>query len=389
MRRAFTILELVVAVGMMGMLSGAAWNLMSGGAKALSSAGDHQVALRNALILTTSLDQDFRAAAVLNARREYQQSLPASPHSVVLSASRTSVRLRVSAPIESLDADPASRYTIVTYQLVEHKEKKGRFVIRREEHTASGKTIPGDRTARRSHTFEDLTLSGMRLRMVAWLGPLEWRQFVTMSLTAVEGQTPQGAPREHSITRQFDVAVPPPPHGSAGGPKGFAMDFPASAMAGQLAGGFDLVGRPGNTEPLEVPPDAVDRRGRPVELDPEQEAGTVTDPFERLEPAAGPLKSQFLHAAMEKLEGAVGATYRGAICGQLADDFRFRLDCSESATKPLITQLDELIERVRPRGPAMMVQLLHRMQMETFPGSELPPLQAAAQLIGEAKGAAN
>lgn len=393
-RRAFSLLELVVVVAIMGLFSGAMWHVFRGGVRQLATAGDHQVALRNALVLTTALDHDLRAVAVLNQRREYQQPYPLSPQSIVFSPARTSMRLRVSAPIESLDADPASRFLLVTYQLVESGTKPGMYALRREERTASGSQLPGDRTSLRSHTFEDLTLAGLRFRFVAWLGPLEWRQFITLHLAATEGQTPQGQPRTHSITRQFDIPVPPPPHGSAGGPRGFALDFPPSALAGKLSGGMDIVARPGNLEPLEAPPDALDRRGQPVTLPPEAPPGPVSDPFARLELPAPPLKSLFLHAALDRLEGVLGAGYRGAICGHItgtgpvqlpagAADLRFRLDASESCLKPLIQQIDGLFEKAKLRGPAGMLQLANRFQMEAIPGSDKPPLEAARLLIEE------
>lgn len=387
MRRAFTLLELLVVVAVLGVFAGAAWGLMRGGVRGLTISGEHQVALRNALILTTGLAQDFRAIAVLNERREYQSPYPVAPQSIVLSPARTSVRMRVSTPIESLDADPSSRFTIVTWQLC-MRDGPGTFTMRREERTASARPLPGERTDRRSHTFEDLPLSGMRLHFVAWLGPLEWRQFVTLSLTAGEGQVGDAPSRDHRIIRQFDVGVPPPPHGSAGGPRGFALDFPPSALAGQLSGGVDIVGRPGNTDALEAPPDAVDRNGTPFALPPELPVGPVADPFARVEIKAGPLRSQFLQTALDRLEAAVGAGYRGALCGAV-DDARFRLDASEASTKPVIVQLDELIDRLRPKGPAALVQLLYRMQLETFPGSDKPVLEAARLLLDEPRGFKN
>lgn len=355
MRRGLTLIELVMVALVMAVFTAVAWNVFSGSVRGLATAGDHQVAVRNALLLTTALDRDFRAAAVLN-------GAAVSPSSVALSPARTGLRLRVSAPIESLPADPASRFMVVTYQLQQHK---GLFVVRREERTA---------TETRSHTFEDLTVTSLRLRLVAWLAPRGCRQYVTMYLAASESG------RIYPITRQFEVAAPP-------AASAFALEFPASSMASQLAGGFDLVGRPGNTDPLEAPPDALTRAGQAIELPPETPRGPVQDPFARVHPKAGPLRSQFLQAALDRLESAVGAGYRGALCGQLADDVRFRLDASEACPSPVIVQLDELIDRIK--SPPLMVELLARMQLERFPGTDKPPLEAAAELLSEPKGFAN
>lgn len=394
-RRGFTTVELMVAILLLGVCSGAAWYMFSGGMKQMSASADNQVALRNALLMSTALDQDLRAAAVLNQRQVSQQPFPLSPQSVVLSRARCSLRLRISAPIERLDADPASRFTIVTYQLVELKDRKYLYRVRREERTVSGAKLSGERVATRSHTFEDLTIGEMRYRFAAWLGPLEWRQFLKVRIKSLEGQRPDGMARHRELSRQFDIPVPQAVHGSAGGPLGFALDFPPSALASQLSGSVDIVGRPGNLDPLEPPPDAVDQRGEPVEVPLEQQIKGIPDPFVRLEPSVPPLRSQFLHAAVGRLEAALGSNYRGIIASSISanvpggpagdanGDLFFRLDATENCPRPVILQINELFEKAKTRGAAGILQLAYRFQMETIPGVDKPPLEAARMLLEE------
>jgi len=380
-RGAFSMMEILVVALLMGVFSFACWQLFGGGMRQLAGTADHQAALRNALLFTTALSQDLRAVAVLNERRDYQQPFPVSLYSLALSPNRTSLRMRMSAPLDALDADPASRFTIVTYQLVENPDRHGTYQVRRDERTASGANLPGTRSATRSHTFEDLTMGEVRYHFVAELGELEWRQFVMVRVKAVEGQAQsQTGVKAQQITRQFEVAIPPPPHGSAGGPKGFAADFPAGTLAGQLAGSQDIVARPGNLEALQPPSDAVDRRGQPVTLEPESPPSGLADPFARQEIATTPMRSVFLQAALDRLEAAVGAGYRGSLCGAA-----LRLDASETAQKPLIVQLDAIFDKVRAKGPPAMLELMRNVQLEALPGVDKPPLEAAKLLCEERK----
>jgi hypothetical protein len=132
-----------------------------------------------------------------------------------------------------------------------------------------------------------------------------------------------------------------------------------------------------------------------VAFDEAAAAAAVPDPFLRVEPVVPPLRGQFLHAALGRLEESLGAGYRGSICGAVSSDprapagadMRFRLDATDSCAKPLLNQIDELFVKVRPRGAAAVLDLCQRFQMEAPPGIEKPPLEAARLLAEEGGGA--
>jgi hypothetical protein len=391
MRRAFSLPELTIGLLIFAVLGYVIWALTLSGLKQLDAATGHQTALRDAVLVETAIARDLRALAVLNDRRQYQESYPLDPYSLVFSRSGTTIRLRVSAPIPGLATDPASRFSIVTWQqCVTGKGEAAYSWIRREQRMASGREVPGTRVKERIDALDDVRTWWPNYRRLARLEHGGVRQYLELEVNARGGAAGKKQPSK-TFSRLFEIPVPPAPLGAPGGPKGFAQDFPASTWAGQLAGGLEIVGPPGNVDPLEPPPDRlVD--GKPEDLVPGGQEAERPNPFERVDGGWPPKRTLFLHAAVARLEKILGSTFHGDITGSLADpanpqgprqSFVLRAYRSVPVDPPLAMSLDLAFRMARRMGPSAVAELIELCQLESVPGLEMSLIDAARILIGE------
>lgn len=359
-RRAFTILEMIVACAILAVISIGIWDAYLGGMKQMDTAGEALTAIQSSVILMEAIQQDVRQLAVLN-----EPGFPLIPNSLLFSTTGRSVMLRKGSIANYNGEMLGSSFTVVVYQLVEHPTVPGAFSIRRVERNTAGALVTDPTMAGNDTVFRSLCLRDIKFDFLLRLeDAYSYRMFVRVSITAVNTGPDQDPNRLYFISNLFEAAAPEFIHNGLG-QVGFARRFLVSNKYNMGANqvlppsGFWTTLPPSNLIEFDPLRDYVDKNGAQRDLPPPP-AAIVADPFDT--GSVGTPRDNLLSTSTDYLARLVGSTadqpFRGRFLGQVMSRTGvtpawvegFAIDTTNTATQTVRQQLTELLTRVIPRG---------------------------------------
>jgi prepilin-type N-terminal cleavage/methylation domain-containing protein len=376
-RRAFTLLEMVVAVALFAVISIGIWNAYTNGMKQSNAAGEALTAIQSSVILMEAIQNDLRQMAVLN-----EPGYPLIPNSVKFSTNGKSIMLR-KASITNYDGEMlGSSFTLVVYQLVQHPTIPGAFTMRRIERNTAGALVTDPTQAGNDTVFRSLILKDCKFDFLLRLeDAYSYRMFVRVSITAVNTGADQNDNRLYFVSNLFEAASPEFIHNSVG-QVGFARRFLVDTL---YSFGANEVKNPSGYWTQLPPPnipdfnpfkDYVDLTGSPQDTPPPP-AAVVSDPFDS--GGQGSPRDNLLYYSTEYLGKLVGTDpadpFRGRILGQVMSRpgvtpvwvEPFAIDTTAQATQDVRTQLNELLGRIIPRGREAVEDMGHLMGAKVCP----------------------
>lgn len=107
-KRGFTLLELMVAMLILGMMTFASWQMLHGGLGSSQSASEYLSAIQNAMLLMESIQEDCRQIAILNEGGGNTVTAPLLHYSLEFSKNAKSCMFRKSARTDAKGIDRKS-----------------------------------------------------------------------------------------------------------------------------------------------------------------------------------------------------------------------------------------------------------------------------------------
>lgn len=402
-RLGFTLLELMIAMLILGMMSFMSWQLMRGGLLESTTASEHLSAIQNAMLLMESIQEDCRQIAILNEGGGTQVTAPLLHWSLEFSKNAKSCMFRKSARLDANGSDVSgSAFTVVAYQLVKKPELQDAYTIRRIERSADGGTVsPGNRGTEEK-AFKALVLKDIRWDFVTRLeGMATFRTFLRVSLTVVNTALPVNAapstrdPKYYFLSNVFELESPEPLHSTLTFPFGFARKFIRSRH--NLTAGTVVTAGKGYLDIL--PPTTFgDRAANWVSWDywdpvtnaakdfPTPTTAAGADPFDYATLNTPQIRKEFVQSSVDFLKEILSGDFRGRVTGKVAGrppgrgqpppwTQAFSFDCSDTAKDPLATQINNVLEKVIPRGATGVAEMGHafRAIVPTARAQKPPP----------------
>jgi hypothetical protein len=376
-RRAFTILELLIVAGLIGLMGYAAWDAFFSGTKTTDTSSDFLSAMQGATILMEMIQEDVRQMAVLNER-----GCSLVPYTVLFSKHGKSIMFRKSSLTNTSGEMEGSSFTVVVYQLVEHATEPGCYTVRRVERTTDGRNLIGIGDVEDERTIKSLLVKDIRFDlMVKFEEAVGVRTFIRVSITATNLGAQRTEPRVYLMSNVFEATSPPFIH-TKQGQVGFARRFLLSSIVPTNPV------LPGKAFHEELPPSAwpeffgktefdyVDKAGVMRDFPPTPGADAARNPFERNTFAAAPLRQQYIKSGVAYFENQLGPSFNGRILVSVNSrpttnpkwSYGYSLDASNSAKDLITKQLnDALTKIIEERGEEGVEQMGHAI------GVVLPP----------------
>jgi prepilin-type N-terminal cleavage/methylation domain-containing protein len=380
-RSGFTMLEMLVSLGIFALLAFAAWEIYIGGTKQTASASEHLTAMQSAMILMESIQEDVRQISLLN-----KYAMPLVPFSMLFSTNGKSFMMRRSTLKDTRGSEIGSSFTVVVYQLLRHPSLPGAFAIRRLERTTDGRPLPTTGREEEEKAFRSLVLQDVRFDFVVRLENMAYRTFIRVSVTAANTTAGARDAKVFFISNVFEISSPEFIHNEPGSP-GFARRF---VMSNRWNLGATNAVKPGDGYFDVLPPtswpdfslfspfrDYLDGSA-PTDF-PTAVTAAAIEPFRTTGATSGtgypPLRRAFLTSSVRYMENLLSKDFRGRITGAIASPPRvappwtepFSFNATWSTTQPLVAQVDELLRRVIPRGKEAVAEMGHTFYAQVPP----------------------
>lgn len=402
-RAAFTLLELMISMLVLGMMSFASWQLMRGGLLETSSASEYLSAIQNAMLLMENIQEDCRQIAILNEGGGNTVTAPLLHYSLEFSKNAKSCMFRKSSRADARNqTDAGSAFTVVVYQLVKRPEYGDAYTIRRLEKSADGAAVVGANRAQDDKAFKALVLKDIRWDFVTRLeGMATFRTFLRVSLTVVNTALAANAtpsprdPKYYFLSNVFELESPEPLHSTLAFPAGFARKFIRSKH--NIKNGTNITAGKGYLDIL--PPTSFgDRATNWVAWDyydptsnsakdfPTATTAAGDDPFDTASAAGPQIRKEFIMSSVEYLKEILSGDFRGRVTGKVSGrapgrgqpppwTLPYSFDCSESAKEPLAKQINDVLEKVIPKGAEAVAEMGHafRAAVPTARAQKPPP----------------
>lgn len=407
-KRGFTLLELMVAMLILGMMTFASWQMLHGGLGSSQSASEYLSAIQNAMLLMESIQEDCRQIAILNEGGGNTVTAPLLHYSLEFSKNAKSCMFRKSARTDAKGIENAgSAFTVVAYQLVKRPELQDAYTVRRIERSADGTAVPATGRSAEERAFKALVLKDIRWDFVTRLeGMATFRTFLRVSLTVVNTALAANAtpgprdPKYYFLSNVFELESPEPLHSTLTFPAGFARKFIRSRH--NLTPNTTVTAGKGYLDVL--PPTTFgDRTANWLTWDywdpstnsakdfPTQVTAAGVDPFDTANLQAPQIRKEFVQSSVDFLKEILSGDFRGRVTGKVAGRAPARgqpppwiqsysFDCSETAKEPLAKQIDDVLGKVIPRGATGVAEMGHafRATVPTARAQRPPP----ANLLG-------
>lgn len=365
----FSLLEVLVAGGLLALLLSSAFQLYRGGNLQSRQSTEQLSSMQNALLMMSALEEDCRQITVLN-RRGYSMV----PFTLLFSTNRKSLMMRTSSMTDTDGNAGGSSFTVVIYQLERHATVPGTYTMRRLERTTDGRLLPGTDRVEEDKAFRALPIVDIRYDMVVRMEDLAYRTYLRASLTAVDTSADPRNPRVFALSRVFEIQNPefihsePAREGEPPQP-GFARRFFQSNRWNVGAGG---VVRPGEGYLDVLPPsswpdaalygpfrDYMDGK-EPKDFD--VPPSTAPNAFDVKDLALPTVRRQFVATAVGYIQDLVSKDFEGRITGAVTGpDWteRYAFEIGPQAKKQVAAQMNDLLTRLIPRGPEAILELGH------------------------------